>query len=228
VTAWLLAIGRMLGLGSIAGIRPSLTLAVIGVVGYFDWGVETNSTFSFLNHWLTIGIFVVLAILESTFDKISKMDRLQDRLIMPYRLVMGGVAGAATMPFGWQGIVVGAVVGAGAAWFAQYAKHLSRPKSVPSEAVVTLISAAEDLGAFLGSVLVLAVPYFGYACVGVTGFVYWRVRGRRRAKYRKMRRAARAAPAARGSPDASAMPAFPEKPDVEDAPGKTARGVDEC
>ena len=130
MTAWILAIGRMLGLGSIAGIRPSLTLAVIGVVGYFDWGVETNSTFSWLNNWLAIGIFVVLAILESAFDKISKVDRLQDRLIMPYRLVMGGVAGAATIPFGWKGVVVGAAVGAGASWFAQYTKHLSRPKSV--------------------------------------------------------------------------------------------------
>lgn len=190
MTAWILAIGRMLGLGSIAGIRPSVVLAVIGVVTYFDWGVETNSTFEWLSWWWVIGIFVVLAILESTFDKISKLDRLQDRLIMPYRLVMGGVAGAATIPFGWQGLVVGAAVGAGAAWFAQYVKHLSRPKSVPSEAVVTLISAAEDLGAYLGSVLVLAVPYFGYACAGFAGFVYWRVRGRRRAKYRQMRRAA--------------------------------------
>jgi uncharacterized membrane protein len=202
VTAWLLAVGRMLGLGSIAGIRPSLTLAVIGVVGYFDWGVETNSTFSWLNHWFVIGVFVVLAILESTFDKISKVDRLQDRLIMPYRLVIGGIAGACTIPFGWKGIVVGAAVGAGAAWFAQYTKHLSRPKSVPSEAVRALISAAEDLGAFLGSVLVLAVPYFGYACVGVTGFVYWRLRDRRRAKYKQMRRAVPSRPVGgRGSPE---------------------------
>jgi uncharacterized membrane protein len=190
VTAWLLAIGRMLGLGSIAGIRPSLTLAVIGVVTYFDWGVKTNSSFAWLGWWWVIGIFVVLAILESTFDKISKLDRLQDRLIMPYRLAIGGVAGAATIPFGWQGIAAGAAVGVGAAWFAQYSKHLSRPKSVPSEAVVALISAAEDLGAFIGSVLVLAVPYFGYVCVGVSGFVYWRVRDRRRAKYKQMRRAA--------------------------------------
>jgi uncharacterized membrane protein len=190
VTAWLLAIGRMLGLGSIAGIRPSLTLAVIGVVTYFDWGVKTNSSFAWLGWWWVIGIFVVIAILESTFDKISKLDRLQDRLIMPYRLAIGGVAGAATIPFGWQGIVLGAAVGVGAAWFAQYAKHVSRPKSVPSEAVVALISAAEDLGAFIGSVLVLAVPYFGYVCVGVSGFVAWRVRDRRRAKYKQMRRAA--------------------------------------
>lgn len=191
MTAWVIAIGRMLGLGSFAGIRPSLTLAVIGVVTYFDWSVETNATFSFLSHWLVIGIFVVLAILESGFDKIAKLDRLQDRLIMPYRLVMGGVAGAATAPFGWKGIVVGAAAGAFAAWFAQYTKHLTRPKTVPSDAVVALISAAEDLGAFLGSVVTLAVPYFGYGVAAGVGVVYWRVRDRRRGKYRKMRRTAR-------------------------------------
>lgn len=197
--AWIIAIGRMLGLGSFAGIRPSLTLAVIGVVSYFDWGISTNSTFSFLSHWLAIGIFVVLAILESTFDKIAKLDRLQDRLIMPYRLAMGAIAGAATIPFGWQGIVVGAAAGLFAAWLAQYTKHLTRPKSAPSDAAVALISAAEDLGAFLGSVLVLVVPYFGYACVGATCAIYWRVRDRRRAKYKKMRRTARRKAA--GPPD---------------------------
>lgn len=198
MTAWVIAIGRVLGLGTFAGIRPSLTLAVIGVVSYLDWGVQTNPTFSFLSHWLAIGIFVVLAILESTFDKIAKLDRLQDRLIMPYRLMMGGVAGAATMPFGWQGIVVGAAVGAFAAWFAQYAKHLTRPKTVPSDAVVALISAAEDLGAFIGSVVVIAFPYLGYAVATTTGIVYWLVRDRRRAKYRKMRRTARRSAAGGG------------------------------
>jgi uncharacterized membrane protein len=212
VTAWIIAIGRMLGLGSIAGIRPSLTLAVIGVVGYFDWGIDPNPTFHWLSYWWVIGIFVVLAILESTFDKISKLDRLQDRLIMPYRLVIGGVAGAATVPFGAKGIVVGAAIGAGAAWFSQYTKHITRPRSVPSEAVVTLISAAEDLGAFLGSVLVLAVPYTGYAAVGVTGFIYWRVRGRRRSKYKKMRRTAAVRAAA---VDAERLEALgPEAPPV--------------
>jgi hypothetical protein len=89
-----------------------------------------------------------------------------------------------------MGVVVGAAVGAGAAWFAQYTKHLSRPKSVASPAVVSLISTGEELGALFGSVLVLAVPYFGYACVGTTGFIYWRMHGRRRSKYKKMRQTA--------------------------------------
>jgi uncharacterized membrane protein len=215
----------MLGLGSIAGIRPSLTLAVIGVVSYFDWGVEVNSTFSWLSHWLAIGIFVVLAIFESTFDKLTKLDRLQDRLIMPYRLFMGGVAGAATIPFGLKGVVIGAAVGAGAAWFAQYTKHLSRPKSVPSPAVVSLISTAEELGALFGSVLVLAVPYFGYACVATTGFVYWRVRDVRRSKYRKMRQqAARGRAVAAGEPSGS--PAGPgREEEAKPAPASPAESV---
>lgn len=186
MTSWIMAIGRMLGLGSIAGIRPAIVLAVIGVVTYFDWGAATNSTFSFLSHWLVIGVFVVLAIVESTFDKIPKYDRLQDRLIMPYRLIMGGIAGAATAPFGWQGIVVGFVIGFLAAWFSQHVKRATRPKTVSSNVVIILLSSVEDLAAFIGTVLVLAVPYLGYASVAITSFVFWRARDRRRAKYRQI------------------------------------------
>ncbi len=117
---------------------------------------------------------------------------------------------------------------------------MTRPRSVPSEAVVTLISAAEDLGAFLGSVLVLAVPYSGYAAVGITGFIYWRVRGRRRSKYKKMRRTAavRAAavdaerleaqePEAPPAPAADTPPASPESAAFEAGALSPAGPVDE-
>jgi uncharacterized membrane protein len=188
MTAWVFAAGRMLGLGSVAGIRPSMTLAVIGIVSKLGWGAGLNPTFSFLGHWLAITIFVVLAIFESSFDKIAKLDRLQTRLTLPYRLVAGGAAGAATIHFGWQGIVAGAAVGAGAAWSSSYVKGLTRPKTVPSDAVLTLISLWEDLAVFAGALLTIIVAPVGYGIVAFTGFVYWRVRSRRRAKYRAMRR----------------------------------------
>ncbi len=196
MTAWVFAVGRMLGLGSVAGIRPSLTLAVIGIVSRLGWGVGLNPTFSFLGHWLAIIIFVVLAFFESSFDKIAKLDRLQGRLTMPYRLVAGGAAGAATIPFGWRGVVVGAVVGAGAAWTSTYVKGLTRPKTVPSDAVRNLISLWEDLAVLAGSVLTVIVSPVGYGIAAFTGFVYWQVRSRRRAKYRAMQRR-RASPARR-------------------------------
>jgi uncharacterized membrane protein len=188
MTAWVFAVGRMLGLGNTAGIRPSMTLAVIAVMSKLDWGVGLNPTFSFLDHWLAIIIFVVLALLESSFDKIAKLDRLQGRLTMPYRLIAGATAGAATIPFGWKGVVVGAAVGGGASWTSTYVKNLTRPKSVPSDAVLNLISLWEDVAVLAGSVLTLIVSPVGYGIAAFTGFVYWRVRARRRAKYRAMRR----------------------------------------
>jgi uncharacterized membrane protein len=188
MTAWVFAAGRMLGLGNVAGIRPSMTLAVIGVMSKLGWGAGLNPTFSFLGHWLAITVFVVFALFESSFDKIAKLDRLQGRLTMPYRLVAGAAAGAATIHFGWQGIVVGAAVGAGAAWTSTYVKRLTRPKTVPSDAVLTLISLWEDLAVFAGALLTLIVAPVGYGIAAFTGFVYWRVRSRRNAKYRAMRR----------------------------------------
>jgi uncharacterized membrane protein len=188
VTAWVFPVGRMLGLGTAAGTRPSLTLAIIGIMYKLDWGVPLNPTFHFLGYWMVIIVFVVLAIVESSFDKIPKLDRLQNRLTMPYRVVAGGVAGACTIPFGWQGLVVGAVVGAGAAWFALYAKQLTRPKTVSSDAVLNLIGLWEDLAALAGTLLTLLFSPVGYGVAGFTTVALWSTRYRRRAKYRHMRR----------------------------------------
>ncbi|HEY5388831.1 MAG TPA: DUF4126 domain-containing protein [Thermoleophilia bacterium] len=193
MTAWVFAVGRMLGLGTAAGTRPSLTLAVIGLMYKLDWGVELNPTFHFLGYWVAIIVFVVLAIVESSFDKISKLDRLQGRLTMPYRVVAGGVAGACTIPFGWWGILVGAVVGGLAAWFALHAKQLTRPKTVSSDAVLNLMGLWEDLAALAGTLLTLLFSLVGYGVAGYTVVVYWSTRYRRRAKYRRMRRPGRRA-----------------------------------
>ena len=187
MTAWVFAVGRMLGLGNLAGVRPSLTLATVAIVSRLGWGPGLNESFEFLGYWLVIVAFVVLAIVESSFDKIPKLDRLHGRLTMPYRLLMGGVAAAATAPFGWRGIAVGAVVGAGSAWGSQYVKGLSRPRTVSSDNVLTLLSLLEDLAAFVGTLLTLVMAPVGYVVAAFTGFVYWRQRHRRSAKYRDLR-----------------------------------------
>jgi uncharacterized membrane protein len=187
MTVWVLAVGRMLGLGTSAGMRPSFTLVIIGVVSSLGWGPGLNATFDFLGSWLAIVIFAVLAIFESSFDKIPKLDRMQDRLIMPYRAIMGGVAGAATIPFGWQGILAGALVGGLAAWFTQYTKHLARPRTVPSDAVTNLMSLWEDLAVFAGALLTLLFSAVGYAVAAVSVVIYAQARSRRRAKYRRLR-----------------------------------------
>ena len=107
---------------------------------------------------------------------------------MPYRLFMGGVAGAATIPFGWQGIVVGAASAPGRRGSPSTPSTSRGPRACPATPSSRSSAPRRTSRRFLGSVLVLAVPYVGYAYAGVTGFMYWRVRDRRRAKYRRMRR----------------------------------------
>jgi uncharacterized membrane protein len=186
MTAWVFAVGRMLGLGNVVGIRPSLTLAILGIVSRLGWGPGLNPEFSFLGHWLAIIVFVVLAIFESSFDKIPKLDRLQGRLTMPYRVAVGAVAGAATIHLGWQGILVGLLVGGASAWFAQFVKGLTRPRTVPSDNVLTLLSTWEDLAALAGTLLTLFIAPVGYGIAAFTAGVWWRMRSRRMAKYREL------------------------------------------
>ena len=109
---------------------------------------------------------------------------------MPYRVVMGAVAGASTVQYGWTGVVIGAVLGGVAAWCALYTKQVTRPRTVPSDAALTLISLWEDLATFGGSVLSLLFAPVGYGVAGFTGLMYWQHRRRRRAKYLRLRRGA--------------------------------------
>lgn len=184
----LFALGRVVGLGTSAGVRPSLTMAMVGMMDHLHAGTDLNPAFSFLGHWAAIVFFVVLAIVECGVDKIPSFDRVQGRLTMPYRVVMGGIAGGATVPYGWTGIVVGFGVAAMLAWFALHTKQRARPKTVPSGAALVIVSLLEDLAVFAASLLTLALSPLGYLAGGFTGAMDWRTRYLRRAKYRRMLR----------------------------------------
>jgi uncharacterized membrane protein len=188
--SWILAGGRMLGFGTSSGIRASLTLAMIGLVSRLDWGenhVHVTSRFLWMESKAAIIIFVLLAISESTFDKVQSLDRLQDRLILPYRLAAGAVAGACTVGHGWYGLIIGLAVGAVGAWFGQWVKHGVRPKSTPSTLVIALLSLMEDVGAFVATALTWVFAPVGYAVFGATLWLFARVSRRRKIKYKGLR-----------------------------------------
>jgi uncharacterized membrane protein len=184
---WFTDIGRMLGLGSAAGFRPSLTLAIIAVMSNLGWGTPVNDTFAFLNYWITVVVFVVFAIFESAFDKVPTVDRLQERLTMPYRLVCGAVAGAALVGHGTTGIIVGVLVGGAAAWLALRSKHETRPRSTSSEAVVPMLSLGEDLLVFGGAALTVTWGWVGYIVFAIAIVLHARRQLARRRKYRRLR-----------------------------------------
>jgi uncharacterized membrane protein len=195
VSAWVAALALAAGLGAVAGARPSLTLAVVGGATFLDWGLTLAAPFAFLGAWPAIVVFVVLAMLESAFDKIARIDRVQDRLSLPYRLLAGAVAGGATIATGWAALALAVAVGAAAAGLANATRQLSRPRSAPSEQAVVLMSAAEDIAAFLVALLCLAQPYAGACVAGGLAVANWRLREWRRAKYRRLGAVARRRPA---------------------------------
>jgi len=185
--SWLGDIGRMLGLGTTAGYRPSLTLAIIAVMSNLGWGAHVSGAFGFLGHWAAVVVFVLLAIFESALDKVPRVDRVQDRLTMPYRVVCGALAGAALIGHGTAGIVAGAAVGAVAARFSLRSKHETRPRSTTSEAVVPMLSLGEDLFVFGGTALTVMWGWAGYVVFAIAVVMYVRRQAQRRRKYRRLR-----------------------------------------
>ena len=190
MTELLFALGRIAGLGTAAGIRPALTMAAIGLMHNLHAGTTLNEPFAFLGHWITIVIFIFLGIVESALDKIAGVDRLQSRLSMPYRIVMGGVAAAATMPYGWWGVALGLVVGGSVSWFANFTKQRVRPRTLRSGASIILMSLWEDVASVVTTLVTLAFSPFGFLALGFTTVMYASNRYIYLAKYRKMRREA--------------------------------------
>jgi uncharacterized membrane protein len=188
VIGWVFGLARMLGLGAAAGTRPWLTLALVGVMSRLGWGVPLNGAFDWLgNRWVLL-VLALLAILEAAFDKIPRVDRLQDRMVFPLRLAAGAVVGAATIDAGWPGLVTGIAVGGFAAWLAEHVKHVRRPRATRSEATVPLLSLIEDLYVFLGTVGTLAWSPIGFAVVAWPAALWVEMRRRRKAKYAALRR----------------------------------------
>ncbi len=185
---WVFGLARMLGLGAAAGTRPWLTLALVGVMSQLGWGVPLNGAFDWLgNRWVLL-VLAVLAILEAAFDKIVRVDRLQDRMVFPLRLAAGAVAGAATIDAGWPGLAAGLAAGGFAAWLAEHVKHVRRPRATRSEATIPLLSLIEDLYAFLGTVGTLVWSPVGFVVVAWPAALWVEMRRRRKAKYAALRR----------------------------------------
>jgi len=187
VIGWVFALGRMVGFGTAAGVRASLTLVTIGVLSRLEWGAHLSPRFMWLQSWVAIMVFILLLIFEATFDKVPSLDRLQDTLIMPYRIVVGALAGAATVGHGWLGFVIGMAVGAVAGWLGQSVKHGIRPRSTSSGLTVALISMIEDMFAFFGAAFTAVFSLVGYGVFAANLWLFSRLARRRRAKYKGLR-----------------------------------------
>jgi len=185
----LFAVGVGIGLSSVAGVRAFLPLVLVGLfarLGLF----ELPTPFAFLEDWAVIGVFAVLALLESGLDKIPALDSVLDYVQTPLRIVAGAILFAAALQ---EGIDVGAipelVAGGVIAGLVSVLKTILRPAANAASAGVSasFLSLLEDAVALLGSVIAVFVPFVPLALVAFLLFFLFRVRRRRGRKYGGLR-----------------------------------------
>lgn len=185
----LFAIGVGIGLSSVAGVRAFLPLVLVGLfarLGLF----ELPAPFSFLEDWAVIGVFAVLALLESGLDKIPALDSVLDYAQTPLRIIAGAVLFAVALQ---EGIDVGAipelVAGGVIAGLVSVLKVILRPAANVASAGVSasFLSLVEDAVALLGGIIAVLVPLVPLALVAFLLFFFFRVRRRRGRKYGGLR-----------------------------------------
>jgi uncharacterized membrane protein len=185
----LFAVGVGIGLSSVAGVRAFLPLVLVGLfarLGLF----ELPTPFAFLEDWAVIGVFAVLALLESGLDKIPALDSAFDYVQTPLRIVVGAILFAAALQ---EGIDVGAipelVAGGVIAGLVSFLKTILRPaaNAVSAGVSASFLSLLEDAVALLGGVIAVFVPLVPLALVAFLLFFLFRVRRRRGRKYGGLR-----------------------------------------
>jgi uncharacterized membrane protein len=185
----LFAVGVGIGLSSVAGVRAFLPLVLVGLfarLGLF----ELPSPFSFLEDWAVIGVFAVLALLESGLDKIPALDSVLDYMQTPLRIVAGAILFAAALQEGIDaGAIPGLVAGGIIAALVAVLKAILRPSANAASAGVSAsyLSLVEDAVALLGGIIAVLVPLVPLALVAFLLFFLFRVRRRRVRKYGGLR-----------------------------------------
>ncbi len=189
----LLAAGTGVGLSSVAGVRAYLPLALVGLfarLGLFD----LPTPFDLLSGWFVIGALLVLALVETSLDKVPALDTVLDVVQTPLRIVAGAVLFAAAFqagvtPDGFRELVPEAAAGGGIAAVVAVLKVILRPPANVASAGVSapFLSIFEDVVAVVGGVLAVLVPLVPLLFVAFLLFFFYRVRKRRGRKFGGLR-----------------------------------------
>lgn len=145
------------GIGVVAGLRSLTAPAVVAIAAHLGWINLHNSPLAFMGSKWTVGIFIVLALVELVADQLPKAPARTAAVSLSPRIVTGGLCGACLAVAGSAALVVGAVAGAiggvaGAFGGYQARVGLVRSLRVPDVAIaIPEDIVAIGLGLFLAS-----------------------------------------------------------------------------
>ncbi|WP_228545718.1 DUF4126 domain-containing protein [Microcella flavibacter] len=184
------------GLAVAAGLNAYVPLLALGLAGRFLDVVQLPAGWAWLENEWVLGVIAVLLVIELVADKVPVVDTINDWLQTIVRPASGGIVfgtgatsetaavsdpGAFLESGDWVPVVIGVVI----ALLVHLAKMAIRPaaNALTAGAAAPVLSAAEDAGALLLSVLALVIPVL--VVVTLIGAVVIVVLALRRARRRR-------------------------------------------
>ena len=171
-----------LGLSIPAGLNAYIPLLAVALAQRFEL-LSLSEPFDILGEWWLIAVIAVLLVVEIVADKVPAVDHVNDVIQSFVRPAAGGIvavaaAGNAENVSPWLLVVAGVVLAGGV----HAAKASTRPvvNATTAGFGAPVVSAAEDAGAVVLSVVAIAAPVIGLALVVLFGYLFWRLWQRRK------------------------------------------------
>ena len=181
----LLSLFTAFGLSSSAGLNAYLPLLVVALLARFTDLITLEPPWDAMESWWTIGVLVVLLLIEVLVDKIPAVDTVNDAIQTFIRPVAGAVLFAAgsgaigeTHPV--LAIICGLIVAGGV----HAVKATARPvvTGTTGGLLNPVVSTIEDVLSFVVAVLSILVPVLGILLLLL--IVIWFIRRRHRRRDR--------------------------------------------
>src|SRR5579863_3484392 len=138
-------------IGVIAGLRAFTAPAVVCWAAHLGWINLHGSHLAFLGSIFTVVIVTLLAIFELVNDKLPKTPSRTTPGPLGFRIVTGGLSGAALAIAGAQGVVLGVILGIAGAVAGTFGGYQARHQIVTQLKVKDFgVALVEDLIAIGG------------------------------------------------------------------------------
>ena len=186
-------IGIGVGLASVAGVRAFLPLALVALfsaLGIFEPPSPYVDVGGDGWWWPAFGVLAALSILETALDKIGRVERAFNVVMVPVRAFAGGILFTAGSGFDVDmGSAPWLVVGALIAGVVAVLKVVLRPQARDASSGVStsFLSLIEDLVGLIGGAIALFVPYLPVLLLAFLLFFFSRIRKRRGRKFGGLR-----------------------------------------
>jgi uncharacterized membrane protein len=117
-------------IGGVAGLRSMTAPAVVAWAAHRNWLNLHRTSLAFMGAAATVGIFIVLAIIELVLDKLPTTPSRLAPTGLAARVIAGALSGASVVAAAAQSALVGAVLGAAGGIAGAFVGHAARTRLV--------------------------------------------------------------------------------------------------